>query len=144
MYIEKTSELKSNTDHNVLIPSPIFKDIWTEKARDMFFTVNGHSYKHSYYLCDEIYHDHSKFMKTYMAPRTEKTKLFTKRHESARNDIERGFRIFKQTWHLVKYVGRIWDIEKLKRIMCAYIITHNMIIKHEGEAILHVQWEWHR
>ncbi|KAL7593270.1 uncharacterized protein LOC111882242 [Lactuca sativa] len=91
----------SNNDLNVLGQSPLFNDIWTGKAPDMTFTVNGHAYKYGYYLGDGIYPDYSTLMKAYSVPRSEKAKFFTKKQESARKDIERAFGVLKQTWHVV-------------------------------------------
>ncbi|XP_052621098.1 uncharacterized protein LOC111901508 [Lactuca sativa] len=87
----------SNNDLNVLGQSPLFNDIWTGKAPDMMFTVNGHAYKYGYYLGDGIYPNYSTLMKAYSVPRSEKAKLFTKKQESARKDIERAFGVLKQT-----------------------------------------------
>ncbi|KAL7618784.1 hypothetical protein Lser_V15G01150 [Lactuca serriola] len=125
----------SNNDLNVLGQSPLFNDIWTGKAPDMTFTVNGHAYKYGYYLGDGIYPDYSTLMKAYSVPRSEKAKLFTKKQESARKDIERAFGVLKQTWHVVKYATRLWDKERIKRMVLACIIMHNMIIEDEGRAI---------
>ncbi|XP_023731872.1 uncharacterized protein LOC111879641 [Lactuca sativa] len=94
--------------------SPRYNDIWTDKAYDMMFMVKGHSYKYGYYLCDEIYPDYSTLMKVYLVPQSEKTKLFTKRQESAMKDIERAFGVFKQMWHVVKYATRLWDNDRIK------------------------------
>ncbi|XP_023737821.1 uncharacterized protein LOC111885816 [Lactuca sativa] len=74
--------------------SPSFNDIWTGKAPDMTFTVNGHTYKYGYYLGDGIYLDYSTLMNAYSVPRSENAKLFTKKkkkQESVRKDIERAF-----------------------------------------------------
>ncbi|XP_052622715.1 uncharacterized protein LOC128127999 [Lactuca sativa] len=125
----------SNNDLNVLDQSPLFNDIWTDKTPDMTFTVNGHTYKYSYYIGDGIYPDYSTLMKAYSVPRSEKEIFFTKKHESMRKDIERAFGVLKQTWHVVKYATRLWDKERIKRMVLACIIMHNMIIKDEGRAI---------
>ncbi|XP_023764117.1 uncharacterized protein LOC111912603 [Lactuca sativa] len=101
----------------------------------MTFTVNGHAYKYGYYLGDGIYPDYSTLMKGYSVPRSEKAKLFTKKQESTRKDIERAFGVLKQTWHVVKYATRLWDKEIIKRMVLACIIMHNMIIEDEGRAI---------
>ncbi|XP_052620997.1 uncharacterized protein LOC128126878 [Lactuca sativa] len=124
-----------NNDLNVLGPSPLFNDIWTGKAPDMTFTVNRHAYKYGYYLGDGIYPDYSTLMKAYSVPRSEKAKFFTKKQESARKDIKRAFGVLKQTWHVVKYATRLWDKERIKRMVLACIIMHNMIIEDEGRAI---------
>ncbi|KAL7616034.1 hypothetical protein Lser_V15G02803 [Lactuca serriola] len=88
---------ESNNDLTVLGQSPLFNDIWTVKAPNMTFTVNGHAYKYDYYLGDGICPDYSTLMKAYSVPRSEKANLFTKKQESARKDIERAFGVLKQT-----------------------------------------------
>ncbi|XP_052625886.1 uncharacterized protein LOC128132919 [Lactuca sativa] len=80
----------SNNDLNVLGQSPLFNDIWTGKAPDMTFTVNGHAYKYGYYLGDGIYPDYSTLMKAYSVPRSEKAKFFTKKKRNQRERISRG------------------------------------------------------
>ncbi|CAH1430944.1 unnamed protein product [Lactuca virosa] len=78
----------------------------------MSFTVNEHSYKYGY-----------------------NAKLLTKRQESAKNDIERAFEVLKQTWHVVKYATRLRDKDRIKRMVEACIILHNMIIEDQGRTI---------
>ena len=87
----------SNNDIKVLAQSPLFNDLWTDKAPDMTFTVNEYAYKYNYYLCDGIYPNYSTLIKTYPVPLSEKTKLFTKRQESTKKDIEMAFGVLKQT-----------------------------------------------
>ncbi|KAI3503237.1 hypothetical protein L1887_31676 [Cichorium endivia] len=125
----------SNNDRNVLNQSPIFNDIWTGRAPNMSFTVNGHQYKYGYYLCDGIYPDYAPFVKAYAVPRSEKAKLFTRRQESARKDIERAFGVLKQKWHVIKHASRIHDAGRMKTIMYACIVMHNMIVEYKGRAI---------
>ncbi|XP_023765099.1 uncharacterized protein LOC111913604 [Lactuca sativa] len=83
--------LRSNNSINVLGKSPLFNNIWTDEAPDMSFTVNGYSYKYGYYLDDVIYPNYSTLMNAYLVSRSEKTKLFTKRQEPARKNIDRTF-----------------------------------------------------
>lgn len=101
----------------------------------MSFMVNEHSYKYSYFLCDGIYRDYSIFMKAYSVPRIENAKMFTKRQESTRSDIERTFGVIKHKWHVVKYVKWLWDIDRIERMRNMCIIMHNMIIKNKGRSI---------
>ncbi|KAL4564246.1 hypothetical protein LXL04_028303 [Taraxacum kok-saghyz] len=104
-------------------------------APDMTFTVNGHEYKHGYYLCDGIYTNYATFVKAYSVPRTEKAKKFTERQESARKDVERAFGVLKQKWHVVKYASRIWKEDSMQTIIYACIILHNMMVEFKGRAI---------
>ena len=101
----------------------------------MTFTVNGHEYKHGYYLCDQIYPNYATFVKAYSVPRTEKAKKFTEGQESARKDVERAFGVLKQKWHVVKYASRLWKDDSMQTIMYACIILHNMMVEFKGRAI---------
>nr|KAJ0185122.1 hypothetical protein LSAT_V11C900481320 [Lactuca sativa] len=53
----------------------------------------------------------------------------------ARKAIKRAFGVLKQTWHVVKYGTRLWDKERIKRMVLACIIMHNMIIEDESRTI---------
>jgi hypothetical protein len=48
-------------------------------------------YKMGYYLADGIYPEWQILMKTISEPQSEKQKLYAKRQESRRKDVERGF-----------------------------------------------------
>ncbi|KAL4570932.1 hypothetical protein LXL04_026597 [Taraxacum kok-saghyz] len=86
----------------------------------MSFEVNGHSYFHGYYLCDGIYPNYATFVKA---------------QESAMKDIERTFGVLKHKCHVVIYVARLYDDQRIATIMYAWIIMHNMIIEAKGRAI---------
>ena len=67
----------SNNDINVLNQSPIFNDLYEDKALDCPFVVNGVHYKHGYYLVDGIYPEWAIFATSffYMPTRQQKEKV---------------------------------------------------------------------
>ena len=52
-------------------------------------------------------------------------------------DVERCFGVLKQKWHIISNPSRMWHPKKIRRVMYACLIIHNMIIEHEGRAICH-------
>lgn len=122
-----------NNDRNVLDQSPIFDDMFTGKAPDASFEVNGREYGFGYYLTDGIYPPFSTLVKAYKAPENLRESLFTKRQESSRKDVERAFGVLKSKWHIVKNAARPYHLDNLKDIMYAVIIMHNMVIEEAGD-----------
>ena len=78
----------SNNDINVLNQSPLFTNILQGTAPTVLFIVNGNQYNMGYYLADGIYPEWATFVKTIPLPYSEKHKLFAKRQEAARKDVE--------------------------------------------------------
>ncbi|KAJ9540578.1 hypothetical protein OSB04_027084 [Centaurea solstitialis] len=103
----------ATNDIIVVNQSPIFNDIFDNKAPDSSFVVNGTQYKHGYYLVDGIYPEWSTFVKAFSWPSDDKRMEFKTRQESARKDIERTFATLKDKWHVVKYLARVWSRRKL-------------------------------
>jgi hypothetical protein len=62
---------------------------------------------------------------------TEPHKLFARRQEGYRKDVERAFGILKARWQIIKRPVRMWDKVDLGFIMKACIILHNMIVEYE-------------
>ncbi|XP_023747873.2 protein ALP1-like [Lactuca sativa] len=122
----------SNNDLNVLQASPIFNDILQGKAPEMSYVVNGNEYKYGYYLGDGIYPEYATVVKSYTFSADDKRKMFKLAQESARKDVERAFGVLKQRWHIIKHPARTWDREKLRTVLTACVILHNMIIDEEG------------
>ncbi|KAJ9550918.1 hypothetical protein OSB04_014963 [Centaurea solstitialis] len=124
----------ATNDIIVVNQSPVFNDLFDNKAPDSSFVVNGTQYKHGYYLVDEIYLEWSTFVKAFSWPSNDKRMEFKTRQESARKDIERTFATLKDKWHVVKYPARVWSCRKLQEIMYTCIILHNMIREDKGIA----------
>ena len=55
--------------------------------------------------------------------------------KAIRKEVERAFGQLQSCWIIICDPTRFWDRNKLKNIMYAYIILHNMIVKYEGDAI---------
>ena len=125
----------SNNDLNVLNASPIFNQYLLGKAPECPFVVNGRNYKYGYYLADGIYPDYATMVKAYRHPIEEDRKYFTKRQESSRKYVERGFGAIKEKWCVIKYPTRAWDDYKIKKVMYAVLILHNMMIEEKGRNI---------
>ncbi|KAJ9543553.1 hypothetical protein OSB04_023260 [Centaurea solstitialis] len=122
----------ATNDIIVVNQSPIFNDLFKNKAPDSSFVANGTHYHHGYYLADGIYPEWTTFVKAFRYP-TEVPRLqFTTRQESARKDIERTFATLKSKWHVVARPARVWSRRKLQEIMYTCIILHNMIREDEG------------
>ncbi|XP_048591442.1 uncharacterized protein LOC106369729 [Brassica napus] len=60
-----------------------------------------------------------------------KAELFAERQESVRKDVERAFGVLQARFAIVKNPARIWDKEKIGRIMRTCVILHNMIVEDE-------------
>ncbi|XP_018466855.1 uncharacterized protein LOC108838411 [Raphanus sativus] len=118
-------------DLNVLDRSPVFDDIIEGRAPRLEYVVNGHKYKFAYYLTDGIYPRWSTFIQSITRPQCDKTRLFAKRQESARKDVERAFGVLQARFAIVKNPALTWDKKKIGKIMRACIILHNMLVENE-------------
>jgi len=85
----------SNNDINVLNRSPLFTEVVQGRAPEIQFTVNGNEYNMGYYLVNGIYPEWATFVKTIHLPQCNKDKLFAKRQEGARKDVERAFGVLQ-------------------------------------------------
>jgi hypothetical protein len=123
----------SNNDLNVLNQSPLFFDAIKGEALQVHFSVNGNEYNTGYYLADGIYPEWAAFMKSILAPQTEKHKLFAEYQEGARKDVERAFGVMQSRFSIVRRPARLWKRKSIARIMLACVILHNMIVEDEKE-----------
>ncbi|CAL1382403.1 unnamed protein product [Linum trigynum] len=99
----------------------------------------GHTYNQCYYLDNRIYPEWATFVKTITAPNNQKKKLFAKRQEAYRKDVERAFGILQERWVIIIGSSRVWDVHTMGEIMLACIILHNMIVEDQqnnGEEAL--------
>ena len=101
----------------------------------MPYVVNVNEYKYGYYLGDGIYPEYVAFGKSYTFSADDKRKMFKLAPESARKDVEQVFGDLKQKWHIIQHSARTWDKEKLRTMLIACVILHNILIKEEGRAI---------
>ncbi|XP_021993609.1 uncharacterized protein LOC110890320 [Helianthus annuus] len=125
----------SNNDYNVLSRSHIFDDIIRSTGPHSSFKLNEVSYKHGYYLGEVIYPSYMAIVKTIPEPGDEKTKKFAKCQESARKDVERLFSVIKIKWVIIQQPAHAFEQKKLRSIMYACLILHNLIIEDDGRAM---------
>uniref|UniRef100_A0A0D3CW37 DDE Tnp4 domain-containing protein n=1 Tax=Brassica oleracea var. oleracea TaxID=109376 RepID=A0A0D3CW37_BRAOL len=121
-------------DINVLDRSPVFDDILQGRAPKVKFKVNGHNYRMAYYLTDEIYPKWSTFIQSIPLPQGPKAELFAERQESVRKDVERAFGVLQSRFAIVKNPAKLWDKEKIGRIMRTCVILHNMVVENERDG----------
>ncbi|KAJ0485260.1 putative harbinger transposase-derived protein [Helianthus annuus] len=125
----------SLNDLNIIYQSQIFDDVVAGTGPDTSFTVSGVEYRRGYYLADGIYPTYSTIVKTIPHPTDDKRKKFAKFQEGARKDIERAFGVLQKKWHIISIPARSQTPRRLRHIIYACIILHNMIIEDEGRAI---------
>ncbi|XP_022000284.1 protein ALP1-like [Helianthus annuus] len=124
----------SNNDINVFHVSLIFNDVVDGVALGQVFYVKDQEYTYGYYLSGGIYPERGTIVQAFSYPHDDKRKLFTKR-ESVRKDIERAFGVQKKRWAIIFNPARMCAKEKLRDVMYACLILHNMILEDEGKAI---------
>ncbi|XP_044407151.1 uncharacterized protein [Triticum aestivum] len=124
----------SNNDINVLNWSTLFTNTLKGETPRVQFTVNGRQYNSSYYLADGIYPEWVVFVKTIPLPQSEKDKIFAKRQEGARKDVERAFGALQARFNIVRRPARLWKRKAIGDIMRACVILHNMIVEDERET----------
>ncbi|CAM8932573.1 unnamed protein product [Rhodiola kirilowii] len=121
----------AQNDINVLHQSDIFDPLLSGISPQVTYKVNGNTYDAGYYLADGIYPKYSSFVKTIPNPQGDPEKLFVKKQESYRKDVERCFGILQARWAIVRHAGMCHRKSVLKTILLACIIMHNMIVEEE-------------
>ena len=122
-----------HNDINVLDHSPLFDRILHGRDVQTDYVVNGRHSSLGYYLTDGIYPKYATFVQAINPPITAKERLFTKRHEAARKDVERAFGVLQIKWGITQGPVQYWDRVDLGKIMKTCIILHNMIIEDERD-----------
>ena len=92
---------RSLNDINILDCSPVFQELYEDRASKCEYVVNVHEYKIGYYLLDGIYPKWATFVKTIPLPQGQKKKLFAERQESVRKDVERAFGVLQARFAIV-------------------------------------------
>ena len=75
------------------------------------------------------------YRKSFTCATDAKKSKFKSAQESARKDVERAFDVLKQRWSILRNPARGWSRAKLRNIMYACIILHNMILEDDENAI---------
>ncbi|XP_010431016.1 PREDICTED: putative nuclease HARBI1 [Camelina sativa] len=124
----------SNNDINVLEASHLFANLAEGTAPPANYVINGKNYNMGYYLADGIYPKWSTLVQTIHDPRGPKKKLFAKKQEACRKDVERAFGVLQSRFAIVAGPARFWSKRVLHDIMTTCIIMHNMIIEDERDV----------
>lgn len=124
----------SHDDVNVLDHSPLFDTFVRGRMPPANYVVNGRQYTMGYCLSDGMYPHWATLIQTISQPITEKERLFAKKLEDARMDVERAFGVLHTRWGITQGPVRNWKKEDFCRIMKTCIILHNMIIEDERDS----------
>lgn len=87
-----------------------------------------------YFLVDGIYPGWAIFAKTNPEPITDGEKLYKKRHEHVRKDIERCFGVLVKKFGILERPIRNWYLEDIQNILKTCVILHNMTVVERREA----------
>ncbi|XP_004288843.1 PREDICTED: putative nuclease HARBI1 [Fragaria vesca subsp. vesca] len=121
----------AQNDINVLNQSPVFEGLIAGNSPAVTFHANGRRYSNAYYLADGIYPRYSTFVKTIPNPESQAQKLFAKKQEAYRKDVERCFGILQSRWAILRHGARLHRSSTVRSIMITCIILHNMIVEDE-------------
>nr|GEY62846.1 protein ALP1-like [Tanacetum cinerariifolium] len=121
----------------LLISSPLFKDLKTERAPKIYFVANGVTYLWGYYLVDGIYPKLATLVKTIseLADDDHKRILYKLKHKSARKDVERALGVLKKKWAILINHAQAMKKERIMNMMYTCITLHNIIRKFKEVAI---------
>ncbi|KAE8999521.1 hypothetical protein PR001_g19035 [Phytophthora rubi] len=123
----------SNNDINIIDRSPLLNNhVIRHGLYDSFtYVAAGKEFHQLYYLVDGIYPPYACFVATIRHPNTQKERLYAKRQESMRKDVERTFGVLRSKFRILKLPSRIWFGKDMLYVMKACVIIHNMIIEDE-------------
>nr|XP_043616058.1 uncharacterized protein LOC122587974 [Erigeron canadensis] len=125
----------SNNDINVLNESDLVDDLLQDRAPELQYTINNEEFTKGYYLADGIYPEWATLVKSFKCPMDPKTTKFKRYQEAARKDVERAFGVLQGRWAILKQDACPHSVNKIKRMMYACVILHNMIVQDNGNAI---------
>ncbi|XP_062006055.1 uncharacterized protein LOC133723253 [Rosa rugosa] len=122
---------EAQNDINVLGQSKVFQRVISGSAPSVTFKANDITFSNPYYLADGIYPRWSTFVKTILNPRGFAEKLFAKKQEAYRKDVERCFGILQARFAILRHGARLFKLSTLRSIMISCIILYNMIVEDE-------------
>ncbi|XP_026420244.1 uncharacterized protein LOC113316240 [Papaver somniferum] len=98
----------ANNDLNVLDQSGLFDREKNALDPPCEFSINGHVYRHGYYLVDEIYNEMPGVVHGYKRRQTMPTihKKFNEYHSAKRKDVERAFGGLKAKWDITEHIWK--------------------------------------
>ncbi|KAJ9551087.1 hypothetical protein OSB04_015132 [Centaurea solstitialis] len=104
----------ATNDIIVVNQSPVFNDLFEDKAPDSSFVANNTHYNHGYYLADGIYPEWTTFVKAFRYPHDDERRIhFKERQESARKDIERTFATLQRLGFQAFFVLQTTTMEEI-------------------------------
>mmetsp|Transcript_18191 Transcript_18191/g.48324 ORF Transcript_18191/g.48324 Transcript_18191/m.48324 type:complete len:276 (+) Transcript_18191:671-1498(+) len=132
----------SNNDINIIDRSPLIEALASGKSKvfpNMHYNVGSEQVTQPYMLADGKYPSWACFVKGFATPFNRAESNFTKNQEAVRKDIERAFGILQVRFPVVARPARHWFLGKVKEVIIACIILHNVIVEDERETCNSVQ-----
>lgn len=116
-------------DISILRSSPIVSLVSQGKWPTVQYEVGGVSRDKPYVLCDGIYPSWDVLVVAFARPMSQGEKLFTKKQESARKDIERAFGVLRKRFDALRKACLKKDKDKIIKMMSSMIALHNLIVE---------------
>ncbi|CAL2263859.1 unnamed protein product [Prunus armeniaca] len=88
---------------------------------------------HSYFGMPGSHNDLNVLYSSPLFVQGRKKKLFSRKQEAYRRDVERAFGILQSRFAILRGPARFWHQEDLERIMNVCIILHNIIVEDERD-----------
>ena len=124
----------SLNDLNVMGVSSLCGTYMRSAAATTKYMIGDTEFEGCFFLADGIYPNYAYLMKTISNPGNPKEKLFAKRQEAVRKDVERAFGRLLIKWHILNVAARSWFLENVKKIWRTCFILHNMTIKDNDDT----------
>jgi hypothetical protein len=103
----------------------------TFPPRGFNYMLQGRRGIRPYFLDDGIYPEWPLFLKTIPTPSTPKARLFAKKQESFRKEVECTFGILRARWHILQRPSLILSIRRMQTIIYTCIILHIVLLRYQ-------------
>ena len=124
----------SLNDLNVMGTSTLCGTYMRSAAAKTKYKIGDTEFEGAFFLADGIYPNYAYLMKTISNPSTPKEKLFAKKQEAVRKDVERAFGRLLIKWHILNVAAQSWFLENVKKIWRTCFILHNMTIRDNDDT----------
>jgi hypothetical protein len=92
------------------------------------FMIKEEKFNKAFVLLDVIYPSYSRFVRGIKVHATREEKKYTSWQEGARKDVERAFRVLKNTWHFLDRPILLHDLNDISNRVVSCLLLHNMLV----------------
>ena len=120
-------------DLNILNLSPYLESLVDGSFNELElevtpFTINNEEFTNVFVLCDGIYPQYTRFVKSFAEPITKKEKCFAGWQEACRKDIERAFGVLQSKFQFIARPILLHQLKDICRRVATCMILHNMCV----------------